>query len=31
MIKLEYKGWMLREAKKKAEKLGSIKNSITKG
>lgn len=31
MIKLDYKGWMLREAKRKAEKLGVIRNSITKG
>jgi len=31
MIKLEYLPWMMREAKKKAEALGEIKNSITKG
>jgi hypothetical protein len=31
MIKLEYLPWMMREAKKKAEALGAIKNSITGG
>lgn len=31
MIKLEYLPWMMREAKKKADALGQIRNSITKG
>lgn len=31
MQKLIYQGWMLREAKRKAENLGKIRNSITGG